>query len=664
MAVTKLEIKSRQPFAGGKSFGKAGTYEQLDGTAHFAVDPELPANGVITDLKLAPRNRQGQATFTADFRILKPVESQSGNHKLLLDVLNRGRQRALAYFNLAPDRAADAPQDPGDGLLMRHGYTTVWCGWQHDVPETPGLMRVAAPEARTADGPVSGPIAVTFQLNAPAQVQLLADRQHQPYSASNLKDPDAVLTVQDYDDAPPRIIPRDQWSFARMERGRPKANASHIHLASGFEAGKVYQVNYTTTGAPVVGVGLLATRDLVSFLRNEEDTAASPCAGSIQHAYAFGASQSGRVLRQFLHLGLNQDESDRMVFDGMIAHIAGGRRGEFNQRFGQPSSVVEQSTSSLFPFADIAQTDPETKRADGLLARLAAQNKLPKIMFTNSSAEYWGGHAALSHIDLAGVKDLKPFDSVRIYYFAGTQHASGTYPLTDQDANNGAHGRQLFNCVDYKPLLRAALVRLDRWVTSGELPPASRHPRVDDSTAIRPERLAAAFKVIPGVEFPAHLRHLHRLDFGPDEGVITKLPPAIGKPYPNLVSAVDRDGNDIAGIRLPEISVPLATHTGWNVRHSDIGGAGQMLRQLGSTIPFPANRVEREDAGDPRRSIDERYPSKKDYTFRVRLASQDLVSAGYLLVEDVERLVTQAGERYDMFRSLARSVPRPVGAGD
>jgi hypothetical protein len=426
----------------------------------------------------------------------------------------------------------------------------------------------------------------------------------------------------------------------------------------------VYRVTYTTSGAPVVGAGLLATRDLVSFLRNEEDAAANPCAGGIQYAYAFGASQSGRVLRHFLYLGLNQDEADRMVFDGLIAHIAGGRRGEFNQRFGQPSSVVEQSTSSLFPFADIAQTDPETKKADGLLARLAAQNKLPKIMFTNSSAEYWGGHAALTHVDLAGAKDLKPFDSVRIYYFAGTQHASGTYPLSDQDANNGAHGRQLFNCVDYKPLLRATLVHLDRWVTAGEPPPPSRHPRVDDGTAIRPERLATNFRAIPGVEFPAQLRRLHRLDFGPDDGVITQLPPTVGKPYPNLVSAVDRDGNDVAGIRLPEISVPLATHTGWNLRHTDIGGQGQMLRQLGSTIPFTANRVDRESARDPRRSIDERYPSKKAYTYLVRQAAQELALGGYLLEEDVERLVTQAGERYDLFRSRTLAVPRPVGADD
>ncbi|MBM3942974.1 MAG: hypothetical protein FJ316_08640 [SAR202 cluster bacterium] len=655
MALTKLEIKSRQPFAGGQAFGRTGAYEQIDGTARFGVDPEKESNGTIVDLKLAPRNRQGQVEFTADFRILLPADMHKGNHRLLLDVLNRGRQRALAYFNLAPDGPPTAPLNTGDGLLMRQGYSIAWCGWQHDVPEAPGLLCINAPEAQSEGKPISGRIAVTFQLNAPAQVQLLADRQHRPYPASNLKEADAVLTVRDNDDTPASVIARDQWSFARVERGRPKADASYVHLASGFEPGKIYQVTYTTTGAPVSGVGLLATRDIVSFLRYGDEGSGNPCAGHLQWAYAFGASQSGRFLRHLLYLGLNQDEADRTVFDGLIAHIGGGRRGEFNQRFAQPSSVVEESAASLFPFADISQTDPETKRADGLLARLAAKGKAPKLFLTNSSAEYWGGHAALTHTDCTATNDIKPLDSTRIYYFAGTQHASGTFPLNDTNAENGSHGRQLFNCVDYRPLLRAALLRLDRWASAGEPPPPSRHPRLDDGTAVRPQRLAATFKAIPGVEFPQCFKRLDRLDFGPEDGILTNLPPKVGKPFPSLVSAVDRDGNEMAGIRMPEVSVPLATHTGWNLRHADIGGSGQILRQLGSSIPFPVNRIDREEAGDPRRSIDERYPSRKDYQFRIRTAAQDLVSAGYLLAEDVERLVTQAGERYDVFRARTRA---------
>lgn len=650
MAVTALDIKSRRPFAGGLAFGGAGPYEQLDGAVQFAVDPDHPANGLITDLKLGPRDARGLVNFSADFRVLQRVEPRQGNHRILLDVLNRGGQRVLRHMNSAPEIAdPTAPMDPGNGFLMRQGYTVVWCGWQHDVPTVPGLLRIQVPEAQTPQGLVSGKLAVTFQVNAPAKVELLADRQHRPYPANNLQDPEAVLTVRDHDDAPPRVVPRDQWAFARLEQERVVPDASHICLSSGFQPGKVYQVVYATTGAPILGLGLLATRDLVSFLRYETGPAVNPCAGDIQYAYAFGASQSGRFLRHFLYLALNQDEDDRIVFDGILAHIGGGRRGEFNQRFGQPSSVIERSVSSLFPFADTQQTDPETGRTDGLLSKLAARRKLPRVFFTNSSAEYWGGHAALIHTDVAGARDLTPLDSVRIYHFAGTQHASGTFPLADANPANGTRGRQLFNCVDYRPLLRSALVRLDQWVTSREAPPPSRHPRINDGTAVPPEQVAATFRAIPGVNFPQHLRRLYRLDFGPDQVKITKLPPVVGKPYPSLVSAVDQDGNELAGIRLPDIAVPLATHTGWNLRHQDTGGPGQIIRLVGSTIPFLATRAGREAFGDPRLSIEERYSSREDYLEQVRQAAQALIDEGYLLAEDLETVVDQAAQRYDLF---------------
>jgi hypothetical protein len=465
--------------------------------------------------------------------------------------------------------------------------------------------------------------------------------------------------VREHEDAPPQTIPRQQWSFARLEGGRVVPDASYVYMASEFLPGKVYQVIYTTAGAPVVGLGLLATRDIVSFLRYSTARAGNPCAGDIRYAYSFGASQSGRFLRQFLYLGLNQDEQDRTVFDGLIPHIAGGRRGEFNQRFGQPSSTAKESTGNLFPFHDRVQTEEETGRMDGLLTRLAARvwlvpgGKVPKIFFTNSSAEYWRGDAALVHTNLDGSRDVASSATVRIYHFAGTQHGSGTFPLTDTNAADGARGQRIFNCVDYRPLLRAALVNLDRWVSAGESPPPSYHPRVDDGTAVLPERIAATFKSIPGVQFPAHLRSVARLDFGSgiDDGIATILPPRVGKAYANLVSAVDEDGNELRGIRLPDIGVPLATHTGWNLRHPDMGGPGQTMSMIGSTIPFPATRAEREASGDPRRSIEERYASKEDYLHRVRQAAHSLVDQRYLLAEDMELVVEQASQRYDLFAS-------------
>jgi Alpha/beta hydrolase domain len=648
MAVTALEIKTCSPFAQGTIFGDIGPYEQLDGTVHFAVDPNHPRNAGITDLKLAPRDAQGLVQCSTDFRLLKPVNLQDGNRRLLLDIVNRGNPTVLTNFNSAVGR-----MDPGNGFLMRQGYTVLWVGWQDDVPAVTGLIRIHVPEALDASGqPLSGKIAVTFQPDARVHVQLLSDRLHQPHPAKDLNDREATLTVQDHEDAPPQMLPRDQWSFARVEGDRVVPDANHIHLASGFLPGKVYQVVYTTTGAPVIGLGLIATRDMVSYLRYASAREGNPCAGHLQYAYSFGRSQSGRFLRDFLYAGLNEDEHDRLVYDGMIPLVAGGGRGEFNQRFGQPSNSNKYSVKNLFPFHDTTQTDPETGRTDGLLARLDARGKTPKMFFINTSAEYWNGHAALIHTDLDGKRDLAPSDAVRIYHLTGTQHSPGNLLLTDSGTADDSRGQQRPNSVDYRPLLRAALVNLDRWVSMGKTPPPSLHPRLDDGTAVSAAQTASTFQAMPGVQFPAHLRSIARLDFGSgvQEGQTTLLPPKVGKPYPNLVSAVDEDGNELAGIRLPDITVPLATYTGWNLRHPAIGGTGQTLSLLGSTIPFPATQVERQAAGDPRPSIEERYLSKEDYLVRVKQAAEALAQQGYLLAEDLPTVAEQAPQRYDLFR--------------
>ena len=649
MAVTALEIKTCSPFAQGTAFGDVGSYQQLDSTVHFAVDPDHPSNAGITDLKLAPRDAQGLVRCAADVRLLTPVAPQHGNHRLLLDIVNRGNPTVLTNFNSAVGRL-----DPGNGFLMRQGYTVVWGGWQDDVPATAGLVRIHVPEAVDAGGqPLTGKIAVTFQPEAHIQVQLLSDRMHRPHPAKDLHDREATLTVQDHEDAPPHTIPRQQWSFARPEGSRVVPDATHVYLASGFLPGKVYQVIYTTAGAPVIGLGLLAMRDLVAFLRYGSAQEGNPCAGHIQYAYSFGRSQSGRFLRHFLYLGLNQDERDRTVFDGLIPLVAGGGRGEFNQRFGQPSNSNKYSVKNLFPFHDTTQTDPEIGRTDGLLARLAARGKLPRIFFINTSAEYWGGHAALTHTDLDGKRDLAPSEAVRIYHFAGTQHGPGNLLLTDTGAADDSRGQHRPNSVDYRPLLRAALVHLDRWVTEGKAPPPSLHPRLADGTAVPPAPTVATFQALPEVHCPAHLRSIARLDFGTgiDEEIAIILPPKVGKPYANLVAAVDTDGNERAGIRLPDLSVPLATYTGWNVRHPDIGGPGQTLSLLGSTLPFPATRAEREASGDPRPSIEERYASREDYLRRVQQAAEALVQQGYLLAEDLPTVTDQASQRYDLLQS-------------
>jgi Alpha/beta hydrolase domain len=664
MAIVALEVKARQALAAGRDFASPGRYTQLDGIAHFAVDPAHPGNRVITDIDLAAQDSDGLVHFSADIRILTPEDPRRGNHRLLFDVPNRGNRLALATFNRVPRPINPAaPTDAGDGFLMRHGYTVLWCGWQHDAPAVEGLMHIKVPEARQDARPVSGRLLVGFMPNAPTRVQLLSDRGHRPYSTNNLADPAAVLLVRDGDDAPPRVIPRQEWSFARLEGGRVVPDADHVYAAAGFEPGKIYHVIYATTGAPVIGLGLLAARDAVAFLRHGSATGGNPCAGDIERAYAFGASQSGRYLRQFLYLGLNEDEDERTVFDGLLVHIAGGKRGgDFNQRFGQPSASLHPTMSNAFPFNDSPSTDPLSGQSDGLLDRLAARRRLPKIFFTNSSTEYWRGDASLIHTDARGTQDVSPGPAVRLYHFAGTQHSAGTLPLTDTNPVDGARGQQALNSVDYNPLLRALLLRLDRWASGKEDPPPSRYPRLADGTAMLPERLEGSFPAIPGVGWPAHLPRVRRLDFGPDaaRGVATTLPPREGEPYPHLVPAVDRDGNEVDGVRLPDLTVPLATYTGWNLRHPQMGAPDRLMNLLGSTIPFPATPEEREAKGDPRQSIAARYPSRESYLDRVRQEAQRLIDEGYLLAEDLDLVVGQASRRY----VLLAAAGEPVADGE
>ena len=660
MAVVRLEIRNRGPLAGGEEFGGAGRYVQLDGTAHFAVDPAHPLNRVITDIDLAARGGDGLVHFSADLRILAPEDPRRGNHRLLFDVPNRGNRLALANFNRVPRPINPAaPTDPGSGFLMRRGYTVAWCGWQHDVPSVDGLMRIKVPAAHRADQPVSGRLLVSFQPGAPSRVQLLSDRGHRPYPSNDTADPDATLLVRDGDDAPPRAIPRQDWSFARLEGGRVVPDPNHVYMPAGFEPGKIYHVIYATTGAPVIGLGLLAARDTVAFLRHGNAQAGNPCAGDIRHAYAFGASQSGRYLRQFLYLGLNEDEAERIVFDGMLVHIAGGKRGgDFNQRFGQPSASLHPSMSNIFPFNEAASTDPVSGRRDGLLERLAARRRVPKIFFTNSSTEYWRGDASLIHTDAAGSRDIAPAASSRLYHFAGTQHSAGALPLTDTNPVDGARGQQALNSVDYNPLLRALLVHMDRWVSDGEEPPPSLYPRLADGTAVAPARLSGVFAAIPGVGFPARPPQVARLDFGPDAmaGIATTLPPVEGEPYPHFVAAVDPDGNELSGIRLPDLTVPLATYAGWNLRHPQMGAPDRLMSLLGATIPFPATRDDRLASGDPRYSVEERYPSKAAYLEQVRRAAQSLIDAGYLLAEDLALIVGQSARRYDLLAPARAAV--------
>ena len=636
MAVIGFDVTLRRPLAGGQSFGNAGPYEELKGRLRYAIDPTHAANAGVTDIALAPRGSSGRVEFSADLSLLVPVDRARASGRALIDVVNRGNTVAVPNFNhatrptFAPGSDPHPPIDVGDGFLMRRGYVVASCGWQFDLPDVPGLIRLYGVEAREHGRPVRGRVYV--QLQAPEDVAdfLLSDRAHQAYPAAELDEPEAVLTVRDMPDAEPEVIARTKWKFASVIDGRVTADPRHVWLEGGFRKGRLYHLAYTASGAQVVGLGIVALRDCAAWLRSGDAPAQA------RWVYAYGRSQTGRLLRTLIHYGLNADERGGEALDGVIANVAGGMRGEFNQRFGQNSKDRPWTMCHLEPF----QVEPR--------GRL-------KVMYTNTSAEYHRGDASLVHTDPDGGRDVEHGPGVRVYHFAGTEHGTGVWPPTDsQPAPADPHGwvdrsQHVRGVVNYGRLLRACLINLDRWVTEGMAPPPSRHPRVGDGTAVPPETLAKTFDAIPGARYPTRHARPRRLDFGADAEMrrITLAPPRVGAPYGTRVAAVDADGNEVAGIVLPELSVPLATHTGWNLRHADIGGGDQLLVFAGATLPFAKTRRERESAGDPRPAIEERYVSREAYLARVRAAAQVLVKDRYMLEEDVETSLAFAARMWE-----------------
>jgi hypothetical protein len=633
MAVTRLEVTRREPVLGGAPFGAGGAYEKIEGVLHFAVDPDARAHEPIADLGLAPRNGRGLVESSADFYLLRPL---AGSRRLLLDVPNRGRKIALGMFNSAP-RSNDptTPEDFGNGFLMRHGYTVAWIGWQPDVPRRDGMMALDVPRVPG----VSERLRCEFRPIARVDRLPLADRYHVPHPVSRLDDPEAELHVRDHGDAPATTLPRSAWRFP---------DAGSVTLDGGFEPGRIYDCYYRAENPPLVGLGLTAVRDTAAFLRWGTAGDGNPGAGQIERSYVFGVSQSGRFLRHLLYLGLDEDEAGRFVWDAVIPHVAGARRGEFNCRFGQPSLNALHAVGSLFPFTDGEQEDPVTGQRGALLHRQASRPHPPRILTINTAAEYWRGDGSLVHTDVAATRDVTPPAWVRQYFFAGTQHTPGALPPPPADPNTGGRGRHPFSVVDYSPLLRAALASLDRWVSEGVEPPASAVPRLADGSAVAAEATREVYARIPGARFPDRVSRPVRLDFGPrvDQGVV-ELPPKIGAPYVTVVSAVDADGNDTAGIRPPELRVPVATFTGWNPRHPEQGAPGDLMAMMGSTLPFARTAAERQASGDPRPSLAERYGDRDGYLARVRSDAQAMVAARHLLAEDVDAVVERAGALWD-----------------
>jgi len=646
MAVVNLEGGSFIPYESGRTFGAVGSYERLDTAVDYAVDPDAGVNAEIVDLALADRGDDGLVHFRGDAVVLRPVDRERANGVVLLDVPNRGHPRTTGLFNRAdPEATPGLRIPPGDGFLMEQGFTLAWVGWQWDVPRGPARLGLDAPLITTS---APGWMQLRYQLPTDTAVVPLTDQHvgplgaHKPIPPATHDDPDAVLYVRDRLDEQPSLVPRRRWRFTAK---------AELAIDGGLRAGRVYDLVYRVGDHHVVGAGLLAARDLARFLRSNRPD--NPVAEWADRLVITGISQNSRFLRHLLWLGLDVDEAGERAIDGVLGVVGGGRRGEFNHRYAQPSVQPTPSFGHLFPFADLPQTDPLTTNTAGLLDRVAGRPDPPKVMFANSSTEYWRGDASLAHTSVADGSDVEGAPFVRHYLFSGTQHGPGKAEIETRTLQ-GSRGANPLNLIDYRPLYRCALMNLVAWINDGVEPPASAVPRWIDGTAAERSEVLATLAAIPSMRVADvdALAVMRSIDLGPESEVsrgVGRYPAeASSDPYPTCVSAVDTDGNELAGVSMPDVAVPIATHVGFNPRHQETGGTGQVIEYFGSSVAFSRTAEERVAAGDPRPSIEERYRSLDDYLDQVHQAAQQLVADRRLLPGDVMLCVELARRRYEL----------------
>ena len=636
--VTEINTVAVEPFADGHAFGETGAYERVRGTYKGELDPADPRNKVIVNLDKAPRNARGMVEYEADFFIIRPADGARGNHKIVFDVTNRGRK--IIHWRLMDGKpksvaSSNDPrtlEDAGNGILFRRGYTIVWNGWDSEAPREFNGMSMSAVIATDNGKPIVRRIRDEIVVET-------RDRSDPPkpgeaprkqllklyYDAATLDQSQATLTMRRGEQDPRVEIPASRWAYAGSRA------LELLPAGTNPEPGVIYEFHYAAKDPRVLGIGLAATRDLLSFLRSSANDArghANPLKG-ITGVIAFGASQSGRFLRDFVHEGFNQDESAHKVLDGVLAHTAGAGGVFLNYEFGQPNRTSTQHEDhtfpeNTFPFSTARMTDPVTGKTGSLLRNDGFD---PLWMETNTSTEYWQKGASLLVTDPLGRQDVELPPLARGYLFAGTQHAGVAW----MTATRG-------QCVNPRnphsptPGQRALLVALDEW-TAGKTPPDTRTPHLKDGTFTTVENLK--FPTIPGIKVA------HRVN---EQGVLSDWVAPVfdtSKPYRVLVTQVNADGNETAGILLPEIAVPLATYTGWN-EYAKPHPEGELCDRDGTYAPFAATRAEREAKGDTRLSLEERYGDHAGYVKKFTEATERLVAARLLLREDADMLIARA----------------------
>lgn len=653
----KLKELARRLVADGMVFDEVGPYERLLGKVYYQVDPSESAQAGIVDLDKAPKNADGRVEFEGDFVLLRPLDSNRGNRRILFEYCNRGNLRAIQFFNDArPSNDPINASDVGNGFLMRQGYLLAWCAWQGDLWPGDGRLTLEVPEATENGKQINGIVRTEIIVNELGclSVPLSGHASTKSYPTANMDPNSAKLTRRRYPENQRQIISPSDWAFARIEEGVGSSehrsgqaivpSNSHIYLPAGFETGWIYELVYPAQNPLVLGLGHVAVRDFVSYLKYGGDDSCgqpNPAGSEIEKAYCWGRSQAGRVIREMVYTGFNADSKQRKVFDGVLPHVSGGGLMWMNHRFACITSTAGQqyeeheNIADRFPFSYASSTDHVSGDTDAILKRSETD---PLVIHTQTATEYWQRHGSLVHTDTKG-NDLPQPDTVRIYFWSSSQH------FADPNLTVPVRGvcKQYNNIVRTTMLFRAVLIAMDCWATDGRAPPASQIPSSKDRTLVEFEEWQTQFPKIPGVVIPSNPNRLVPYDFGPkaSSGLLTLQPPARGHgDYKILVPAVDQDGNEIAGVRAPMVQAALGTYTGWNVR--DRGhGEGYMHEFTGSYFPFPESEDIRRSIQDPRPSVRSRYIDTEDYLNEIRGAAENLVQEGLMLEEDVERFTAE-----------------------
>ncbi|HKU84893.1 MAG TPA: alpha/beta hydrolase domain-containing protein [Casimicrobiaceae bacterium] len=659
---TRIDILSRGIAFGGHSFAGVGQYEKIVGIAYGEIDPNDRRNAVITDVELAPRNARGNVEYRHNFYILKPVDLAKGNHQVMYEPPNRGG-KTYGSMNRSP-----GGNDPGgitdaaaldNSFLWPRGYTTVWSGWENrlaNLATNPTTTTATAdlPTVHNADGSsITGP-GYEYIVTGGGSFGLY-------YPASSSDQSQAKLTHRVHLNDPPEEVPANGWAYT-------DATLTAIKLTTGnFVANDIYEFSYVAKDPTVNGMGFAAVRDFNSFLRYatvDDEGNPNPLAGDVTRIYTEISSQPGRMFNDYTHLGFNEDESGRKVIDGMMQWIAAGDGLNMNYRWSQTKRTNRNRQDLLylegrFPFANVETHDPLTGRTDSRYARCEATDTCPLAVEIYSANEYWVKAASLLHTDPTGSVDLPDSPYARNYFISSHQHGTG----------NGSFGncQQRTNPLNSAPIQRALFLALDDWA-NGIAPPPSAVPRLSDGTMVPPlPQSGVGFPNIPGVTYTGLQTTRYLFNFGPNfeaTGIPTINPPVLSAPYQDnpangpiyqsYVPTTDSDGNDIAGVRLPDVTVPLATYTGWALRSGVWANDG--CEGSGQYIPFEATKAERIAAGDPRPSVEERYKSFGQYRSAVVNAVDALVKRRLMLCEDTDDQVTRLIDA-----GLAAGVPTPTG---